>query len=702
MHFDFNMFICFFFYIGKNKFNSISQMLSQNHTANHINFWLTDWKIRNQNADEVIVDSSEALMSACVNTFAGCKSVNAYNTECFDSLLNNTKPPASFIRCDRSHFVKSITSNKSLKQVSTQIRRLFLGIIGYVIQCEKVDECATILRHIFTLTKNEYVNGDVISAQSFLQKLVATHNFANEDSKPDDRVTDPECQIDIFCDNENLSGSDTYKDTSTYQWIMNIHSSVEVNNQSEEDSIYNVYFCGKAENFVFKLFTRLPMWSNIMCEKFKSDNFTPTSSASESEFKNVKRLMGIKTRKIPVFVNLHLEQLFGGTKLALANLNGADAVAESKNDPVKHKMKRRIRSGSIDSFPSTSSLQINQSHSPLDGNFESPNRSRSENDLSLTNEPCENWKGRNKDPPLVRRSKVSILNPHDVNYFSRNVPLLRNGYTKNSRSRNGKSEIVTETCGMDSLFAIYCTAYLDNEAVKNEIDGSTSENEFSYFIKTFFTGKKKTKFIYCMRTELLRKIFTKELYSKQIKEDDHTIVIRCNTGIAGLLEKLVQLDKGLISSVERKRECILCNYENTEFLYAVPLRVSINSEVNLTNIERYISTEILFTCRECGSRSAISENFKNVIAFEVEPFVNKRGKKYKISQLKQEICVNGSNYTLFALVENDPIIRHFIPHVKRTDGIWQTIDDLKTEIFCSPRITSTPMFIFMLFYIKQT
>lgn len=462
-------------------------MLSQNHTANHINFWLTDWKNRNQNADEVIIDSSEALMSACVNTFAACKSVNTYNTECFDSLLNYTKPPTSFVRCDRSHFVKSVTHSKTLKQVSKPIQHLFLGIIGYVIQCENVDECATILHHIFTLTKNEYVTGDVISAQNFLYKLVKPHDFEMDESEPVVRMTEPESQIDVFSDNEDLSGSDTYKDTSTYQWIMNIHSTVEVNNVDIENPIHNIYFCGKAENFVIKLFTRLPMWSNIMCEKFESNNFAPTSSASESEFKNVKRLMGIKTRKIPVFVNLHLEQLFGSLKLALANLNGINAVTEAKTS--NRDMRRQLRSGSNDRFSHSFKTKVNfespnrsrsandlsvpnetpenekklnlgpppgrrsrasstvteaktvngeMRHQHVSGsddrssdsfktkvNFESPDRSHSENDPSVSNEPQENWRGRNSNSRLVRRSRASILNPHDVNYISRKLPLLR-------------------------------------------------------------------------------------------------------------------------------------------------------------------------------------------------------------------------------------------------------------------------------------
>lgn len=134
-----------------------------------------------------------------------------------------------------------------------------------------------------------------------------------------------------------------------------------------------------------------------------------------------------------------------------------------------------------------------------------------------------------------------------------------------------------------------------------------------------------------------------------------------------------------------------------------PLHISIHSNINLTEIERYISVndKISFTCRECGKNSIVSKRFHNIIAFETEPYVHHRGKKYCISQLKEEICVNGDIYTLLGVIENNPIIEHFVAYVRRNNGIWQSIDDLKNKIDTSKRITITPMLIYMLFYKKQ-
>lgn len=679
---------------GRGKARSVSQMLSQNHTANHINFWLTDWKNRNVRVDEVIIDSSEALWNACVKSFAECNDTNSYITLCTNSLLFGTKPPASFIRSDRSHFVKAVINNNILKRTPEKMKSILLGVIGYVIQCERIEECEIILRHIFTLTKNEYVNDDVMASKDFLKELVSTHDFTSSQTPSPPSSLNNDWQIDIFHEDKTRKYPTTYKDTSMFHWIMNIYESVHANNQGGKGFIDSAYFSSTAEDFVFRIFVRLPLWSNIMCGVFDSDNYTPSSTPSENEFKNIKRLMGIKTYRVNVFVNLHLEQIFGISKLALANQKSADAASPNgKNDIKASKTTRRKRS-------SSASEANNSSNSML----LSSDRSRSENDIidTIQKEAVENWKGRNQSPTLLRRSRVSILNPHNIDYSYKDIPLLRNGYTSKARKTGQKSIVVSNTCAMDSVIAIYCAAYLDNKVAKNEVNDATPENTFSFFIKTFFTDK-KPKFHYENRTKLLMKIFTKENYINQIVEDEHSITVSCKSGIAGFFEKLVKEDSGRIASHKKTRCCTECNYVDVNYSAMMPLHISMNSDVNLVDIERYISLDnsIAFKCRGCGKNSIVSHEFKNIIAFEVEPLVHKRMKKYTTSQLKDKICVDGEIYNLFGLIENIPVIQHFVAHVKRNNGIWQSIDDLKNEIGTSKRINATPMYIFMLFYIKQ-
>lgn len=706
------MYLMIFFHFhstGKNRSHAVAQLISQNQTTSQIVFWLTDWKNRNQIADEVIIDGSEALMSACVQTFAEYKDTNSYITACFDSVMYGTKAPASFIRNDRSHFVHAITHNKSLKKTHKKVQDVLLGVIGYVLQCQEIGECATVLRKIFTLTRNEFVTEDVIAAKEFLTKLISTHDIIDMESEPSPLP-------DLDDDDKTISGT-SYKDTSIYPWICDIRDSVEVDNCSNERSIENIYFCAKAEQFVIKTFVRLPLWSNVMCKTFNSDKLTATSSASESEFKNIKRLMNIKTTRPDVFINQHLQQIFGQAKLALANQITEDIVIDRQNGSGAQKKLRKNRSprcSESDGNASDSDDVLKRSSSTCEISSKpvmitSLNRSQSESDIDemIRKEKSEHWKTLKGSPPLLRRSRLSILNPHNIDYRYQNIRLLRNGWTTKVRKAGaGKSIIVTDTCAMDSIFAIYCAAYLDNNVTKDEVNNSNSENEFSFFIKSFFTSNGKPKVHYNNRTKLLQKIFTKEAYSNQITEDEHTMVVSCMVGIAGFFEKLVSLDNGLIASVRKTRRCTDCDADDVKYYSAVmPLPVSIHAEVNINDIDRYISesNDNTFTCRDCGKKSIVSQDFNNIIAFEVEPLIKKRSrmKKHTISELKHTICVDGNNYSLFGVIENIPTIPHFVAYAKRNNGVWQSIDDLKNVIGTSKRITSTPMYVFMLFYIKD-
>lgn len=667
-------------------------MLSQNHTANQINYWLTDWKGKHAKVDEVIIDASEALWNACVKTFAELHDTKCYITACIESLINGAKLPTSFIRNDRSHFVNALTKNKLFKRTHRAVRNLLLGVIGYAIQSENIDDCEVILRHIFTLTKNKYATADVLSSRDFLRTLVATHVFRIEESlSPEGSPS----QIDILHDDNDENGNDPcneFENTAMRNWIMDIYNSVKSFDETSEELAENIYHCQWAENFVIKVFLRLPLWSNVMCSAFSSNNFTPTSSASESEFKNTKQLMGIRTRRVNVFVNSHLEQLSGRLNLALSNQLSADV------DVGSQQIRKNVRKSRLSSLS-----EITETPEKF-----SPNRSHSENDIcgAVQKEKSENWKGRNISPTLLKRSKNSILNPHNVDYYCHDIPFLRNGYTTKARKVSEKSIIVSNTCGMDSVFSIYCATHLDNNVTQNEINTSSPENEFSSFIKSFFVSKIKAKYHYEERTKLLMQIFTKERYSRQIKEDEHTITVQCTTGIAGLFEKLVQRDNGRIASVETSKHCSTCEYTDVNFSALIPMKISVTKQMKPMDIERYITVNhgTVFTCKKCGNHSIASQEFKNVIAFDVEP--NLGSDKYRISQLKENICVRGEVYALFGviekiLVQENPPVHHFIAHVKRQNGVWQTVDDLKNDIIISRQVASSSMSIFLLFYIKK-
>lgn len=80
-----------------------------------------------------------------------------------------------------------------------------------------------------------------------------------------------------------------------------------------------------------------------MCAKMRSSNLCPTSLASESEFKNIKRLLAIKTRRLDIFVDKHLDHLSGLLKLGLAQQKFLDKKEDWGQHRIYYYQKQKLR-----------------------------------------------------------------------------------------------------------------------------------------------------------------------------------------------------------------------------------------------------------------------------------------------------------------------------------------------------------------------
>lgn len=83
---------------GRDKSIPVAQMLSQNHTASFIYFWLNNWLKTNKKPHEIIIDDSKALLSACVQAFTQFKTTNEYLSACMESILYGSDPPQSYVQ----------------------------------------------------------------------------------------------------------------------------------------------------------------------------------------------------------------------------------------------------------------------------------------------------------------------------------------------------------------------------------------------------------------------------------------------------------------------------------------------------------------------------------------------------------------------------------------------------------------------------
>lgn len=676
------------------KTTPVAQLLSQSHDANYIQFWLTSWFADLKKPDEVIIDGSEALIRASVRSFTSYASTNKYITGCMQALLQNGPPPRCFIRLDRSHFVRCIHANKVLKKLDQRVCRMIKGVLGYLIQCESIESVKEVLKHLFTLTRNPAGTEAVIAAKNFLTELVQTHR------RPFEEI---DC-IEGYQYEYNLDEKDTYRDTLAFKWLQNIHDSVPIQQAADCESLPNIYHSKAVDTFLLEVLVRIPMWSNVMCGACGSSNLSPSSSGSESEFKNIKKLAGIKTKLVNVFVDLHCTHLSGNMKIRLGEQKNR-ALRENKESPeddvVPHRLKR-----------STSLTKINANVFRKSAPFD---RSQSENDISDPNIeqcPCdsdsevrknevpkENWKNKNKSSPILRRSKTSILNRHDVNYQYNSVPLLKNAYTSPAKIQK-KTVDLCNTCAFDSTFCIYSAAFLDEENLNTIIRSCEKSHLFSYRIKEAQALQQRPKQLYVHKTEILFKLYAK-YYKDQIVETTNTISMKCTTAFGPFFEKLLtDIDSNLLCSVTAKRQCSQCHYEIEDKHAFGKLRFI--DKVHLQRLSSYLvlNEDRNWQCRECDSRMLTMLEYANIIAFDVEPTRTKFYYSTTIDMVQQTLHINESVYMLFAVVQFKSENEHFLAHVKRANGVWETYDDLETRVIRSKNCTKRPMMIFAVFYKK--
>lgn len=142
-------------------------------------------------------------MKASVQSFTGYNSANEYLSACMKTLTQEGNPPKCLIRIDRSHFVRSIHSNKIPQKLEGRVSRLVKGVIGYLIICDSMQSVKSVLSNLFVLTKNRMGTEDVIAAQKYLAKIVQMHKFdetSAANSVPNDDKSENESDMARYRD----------------------------------------------------------------------------------------------------------------------------------------------------------------------------------------------------------------------------------------------------------------------------------------------------------------------------------------------------------------------------------------------------------------------------------------------------------------------------------------------------------------------
>lgn len=319
----------------------IGHFISQKHNSNMIAFMLNEmFQYSFKKPSKIVVDDSAALLAASVIVFTTCSTMASYLKKCF-AILNDedTTYPECQIRLDVSHYVKHVMHTPALKTSDTRVKRFYKCCIGLIVNCTSKNELSDIIRHIATVSQNEYLGSDsmnrVLPGENsllWLKKMILTN-----ESSLNSLVAG-----DVESEDADKEGDDTEENEITEKegempnapWLDNIFNSIEISNTKtiHENMYQNITFF----NHFKKIIKRVPLWSGVMNNYFQvKDGMPATSAHCESSFNIIKNII-FKNENLPIradrFVQKHLDAMEGSLRLALASTAGEHENEKREND----------------------------------------------------------------------------------------------------------------------------------------------------------------------------------------------------------------------------------------------------------------------------------------------------------------------------------------------------------------------------------
>lgn len=301
----------------------VGQMLSQDQSSEFIELFLRKMFKNLKAPKEFVCDESKALLKALAATFAKCEGISCYVTQCMAALQTGSPRPLIHLRIDRSHFVKNVTNK--IKDNDYRRRDFYRGVVGYLIQCDSFSNAKKIIQDFFTTILNKFdgfVDSNPLPAEDSKRKLLFLLESydANADYAEDtEKLPDTELDVNVDC-----------------SWIENIIAEVVITDDVDQRAHDNLYFNPGVEKFYIKLFSTIPLWSNLMNSLFESSRTVATSADVESNFKSLKTgIIGRKMIRPDTFLLMHVDFVNAEVKLK---------AGSKKTEPSEVKIRNRSKS----------------------------------------------------------------------------------------------------------------------------------------------------------------------------------------------------------------------------------------------------------------------------------------------------------------------------------------------------------------------
>lgn len=720
---------CFYYALtvqGEKKSDSAYHMLSQNHTSVKIADWLTAWKSNhhsNINPLVIITDESAALLSALCQSFAEKRSMNDYLSQCFEHLENEGEAPKCYIRLDRSHVVATILRNKEFKKVFGKLKQkkhFYFRVIGFLLQQNDWKLIKDVMEKTITLAVNPNSSAIIKMMERDMLNLTKNHKIyrtSQDSDDPKQPVYDAKWNVKksrFFNFFENMAQRKQEEVAAFSMSSSGSHDSIRLDQGLYAPDIVPT---------LVDIFSKIALTSCVMNKSFGLPiEKQPSSSASEANFRVVNRdLFGGKKRiGADGWLETHLKYLLGKSKADDEMYD--DGSFENEN--IESELEYEPMSD-VDEFASES-----ETESESDGSFEdvkkkedSQKKREDEFDDSVKH---ENWKGQNDDAKkslikFKQRSRFSILNPQYASVLP--ISLLSNQSTVKVRN---KQIIISQGCAPNSLTHVFMAMYVDSEKVKAEIDAT--DDEFSNNIKMAINSRKIDS-VYRSRAEFLVKCYDEYCKSKDNstneeiagtvdkskidllkrklvrtkffqEESSQIILLNCHINLMSLLGILCI--KTPLFAVKESTFCSTCKVElkETRILPTGPVNINTYGVENLQKclIDQKMVSNIV--CPQCKSSGTKIRSPSRILFLDLENFDGlsqkvQEDRKFELKKVSDQITYGGIKFFFKAIIEHD-ISKHFIAHIRRPSGAWETYDDLKYTVQKTPKMVAGVMLVYLM------
>lgn len=268
---------------------------------------------------------------------------------------------------------------------------------------------------------------------------------------------------------------------------------------------------------------------------------------------------------------------------------------------------------------------------------------------------------------------------------SQQVPILMNGFT-------GGGLQTYKTCAFDCIFSTVACLHRDYSKFRAVINTAkvNHKSQFCAFIAEVVEQKKVPMSAYIVRNKMLHNLYG---FPENV---NRMTSLDCETGFGGLFSKVCTENEVLASSI-MNRSCETCKSSKKIVRPFLPL---LHKQLDITDLQcAIIQPAMEEECPKCHQLCHPEHSIGPLLALEVEQISPQARQRHSVDVITSRIEVGKDMFNLCGVIENKQEPRHFICHMLRKSGHWETHDDLATSV--TSLNISKEINIAMLYYIRS-